>query len=201
MCDFNAYIGSCGEYLAVVKNPIAFYGDGFGAMIKPDQGDWAKHFTAWSAMQFLAGVFVGIGVLIGWAAYGWFGSGIAALIEMILRSWFNAHLFWFLATKANCCNVPILYLLGAIGCAANGWSTFFQSLGWLSYSIAFIVSTIASFVQSIACCEMALGMFKMWQGAGKTGAAGPPTPAAPADKAEDVEKAAPVEEPAKTETA
>jgi len=197
MCDFNAYIGSCGEYLQIVKNPIAFYGGGCGPMCKCDQGDWVKHFSAWSAFQFDAAVLVGIGWIIGWAAWGYFGSGIAAFIQIVIQAWFNAHLFWFLVTKANCCNMPILYLVSSILTGLNGISGIINSLGYIGVHIAFIIAAIASFVQGFATIEMAVGLFKLWQGAGKTAAAAPPTPAEPA--AQPAAEATPVEATEKAE--
>merc|ERR1711988_139625 len=192
MCDFNAYIGSCGEYIAICKNPIAFYGGGFGAMAKCDQSDWVKHFSAWSAMQVIAGILTALGYLIGWAAYGWFGSGISWFIRLSIQAYLNGHLFWFIVTKANCCNVPILYLVASICCCVNGLSGFFGSFGYLAYSVAFIVAMIFSLLHSVSTIEMGIALFKLWKGAGKTGAASLPTPAEPAAPA-PVADATPVE--------
>jgi len=145
------YCDTCGEYLAIVKDPLGFYGAGSGcagykALLSCNQSDPLKAFTALGAFGFqlavISAVIDLIFQIIWMIVYPGYVADFVGFILGLIMGWFMAHLWWFILVKKNaCCGKPCYAVLATI-CVVFGFlGIVFGVLGIIAAPI-FIIPTL-----------------------------------------------------------
>lgn len=183
----GAYTESCGEFFGIVKNPLAFYGGGCGALMGCKQPDTMKAYQTWSAIIFLTGIFANLATLILSLA---FGGDMSYLVNYIINwligtiyAYFWAHLCWFIMVKQNGCCGPIAFAIVGVLDILIGVLMIVGAL--MSAAGTYGISLITTLPYGIAYTYAGVNLLQTYQAGG--GAVAPSSPPPPEEPKKEVE--------------